>query len=366
MEHNVAHIASWKIDTPFENWLSHKADNNEMWKKIYVLFYRIFDAEYYKKGLKLLDKNIEKFWGGYSLSKREHDDLQIDMIYSLHRFGCMFDEYFLFDFRHLNSKGRETFVTDKNRWAIYGAYNKDENYALFLDKNKTYELYRDFYGRECVLIAGSEDYEKFSAFIDRHCSVIVKPYNQSGGRGIFILRKDDYATVEDAFTKAIENGSVFIEELIRSDSELQSFHEGSLNTLRVPTIYKDGEVTVWRPFARFGRGDAVVDNAASGGLICLVDEKSGVIYSARDESGNEYLYHPDSKKQLVGYRIPRWNEAKDLVIKLANVLPDNRYTGWDIALTPNGWVMVEGNASGQIIQQIVLKCGLKRELELML
>lgn len=41
------------------------------------------------------------------------------MVYSLHRFGCMFDEYFMFDFEHLTAAGRETFITDKKRWEYY-------------------------------------------------------------------------------------------------------------------------------------------------------------------------------------------------------------------------------------------------------
>lgn len=33
-------IAQWKIDTPFENWLSYKADKSEFWKSVYVKYYR--------------------------------------------------------------------------------------------------------------------------------------------------------------------------------------------------------------------------------------------------------------------------------------------------------------------------------------
>lgn len=39
-------IARWKIDTPFENWLSKEADKSEFWKRMYVAYYKIFDNEY--------------------------------------------------------------------------------------------------------------------------------------------------------------------------------------------------------------------------------------------------------------------------------------------------------------------------------
>lgn len=38
-------IAQWKIDTPFENWLSYKADKSEFWKSVYVKYYRFFDKK---------------------------------------------------------------------------------------------------------------------------------------------------------------------------------------------------------------------------------------------------------------------------------------------------------------------------------
>ncbi len=38
--------AVWKLDTPFENWLSYKADKSEFFKRLYVLYYVIFDNEY--------------------------------------------------------------------------------------------------------------------------------------------------------------------------------------------------------------------------------------------------------------------------------------------------------------------------------
>ena len=42
-------IARWKLNNPFENWLSYKADKSEFWKCIYVLYYQIFDYKYYSK-----------------------------------------------------------------------------------------------------------------------------------------------------------------------------------------------------------------------------------------------------------------------------------------------------------------------------
>ena len=44
-------------------------------------------------------------------------------------------------------------------------------------------------------------------------------------------------------------------------------HKESVNTLRIHTICFDGDVTVFHPYIRIGRGKSVVDNAGSGGVF---------------------------------------------------------------------------------------------------
>ena len=49
-----------------------------------------------------------------------------------------------------------------------------------------------------------------------------------------------------------------------------------------------------------------------------------------------------------------------MIAKLVQVLPDQRYVGWDLALSKDGWVLVEGNSGGQFVgPQISLKKGIR-------
>ena len=104
-------IAGWKIDSPIERALSKAADKGGFWRYLYVNYYKLFDREYYQKGLKFIDKNIRTFVG--PVSEEQRQEYVYDMVYSLHRFGCMFDEYFMYNFPQLNVAGRESFITDK-------------------------------------------------------------------------------------------------------------------------------------------------------------------------------------------------------------------------------------------------------------
>ena len=161
---------------------------------------------------------------------------------------------------------------------------------------------------------------------------------------------------------SFRNGYI-MEEVIKQNPEMARFHPESVNTVRIPTIRTGDRVRVVIPFMRTGRGSSIVDNAGAGGIICALDVEEGSIIAAADEHGNRYDKHPDTGEMLIGFKVPRWDEAKQMAVELAAVVPDNRYAGWDLALTENGWVLVEANARGQFVTQIATKKGFRKELE---
>jgi hypothetical protein len=122
-------------------------------------------------------------------------------------------------------------------------------------------------------------------------------------------------------------------------------------------------IEVLHPFLKIGRGDSVVDNGGAGGILCAIDPQTGVVTHTGDENGNVFEVHPETGEQIIGFTIPRWNEVSDLVKELAQITPSNRYTGWDIALSNDGWVLVEANARGQFIGwQLTTQVGFKEEI----
>ena len=49
--------------------------------------------------------------------------------------------------------------------------------------------------------------------------------------------------------------------------------------------------------------------------------------------------------------------------EISQKTPSVRYIGWDFSHTEEGWLIIEGNASGQMIgPQIVWKKGMKKEI----
>ena len=341
------------------------ADESFEAKKEYVNFYKNNDTEYYNKGLVFADKAIETFCK-YEMNKEEHDYLVTDMVYCLHRFGFSFEEYFWYRLDLKSFKGRNEFISDKVRYYLYNLLNYANNHDKFRNKSEAYKIFGEFYKRDLIEVSGEKDFEQFKNFVNLHDRFIVKPIDGDCGRGTFIINYNDFGSIEDMFN-ALTIPCV-LEELIVQDDELAKFYPQSVNTVRIPVVKsKTGEkVFIFHPFLRTGRGNAVVDNAGAGGVFSDIDADTGLVYTAGiDEHGIEYLKHPDTNEVIIGFQIPKWKEAIDLVER-ASACTTNRYIGWDLALTKNGWVIVEANDGAQFVSQLADKKGRLREfLELM-
>lgn len=92
-----------------------------------------------------------------------------------------------------------------------------------------------------------------------------------------------------------------------------------------------------------------------------IDIEHGFVCSmARDNRSNEYSVHPDTKCKLVGFDLPEWRKAIELVKELASVVEGATVISWDLAYSDKGWLVVEGNDVGEpYLLQAPLQIGLK-------
>lgn len=356
-------ISRWKIDTPFENWLGHKADNSNIWKRLYVLYYRIFDGKYYKKGLELAKKEVERQkrnaslpeWGGY---------LYVDMIYSQHRFGATFEDYFIYNFYNLNAFGRSKFNTLKLQYGYCQLVNAEHIRELFEDKGACYEKFREFYRRDLCVVKQESDMDGFRNFVRRHPSFIYKPINGHSGTGIKIYKdvSEDKETLLGIMHAG--DGQFVAEELIEQAEGMKVLHAESINTIRILTFTVNGDVNVMGAAIRMGVGKANVDNAGAGGIYAGVDAGEGIVNSlARNNEGDRYLRHPDTSVVIPGFVVPQWKEALELVCRMALTEKGATAIAWDLAYSTKGWLMVEGNDVGDpYLLQAPLQKGIKQEI----
>lgn len=281
------------------------------------------------------------------------------------------DEYLYYHFQNKTLEERLEFVNDLEHVDVTECINKPRNLYIFEDKAETYKRYKDFYKRDVIALYSRVYWggRRLLEFAEKHGRIIIKPLASSCGQGVMIIDHNKVDNKEDYYNRVVRDyckgleGGLIAEEVLSQVSELEQFHPTSLNTVRITTIRFNDHVEIIGPFIRFGRGGLVVDNGGAGGIICDIDAETGKIIACADETGTPFTKHPDTGLDLIGFTIPQWEEAKTLARQLAQVIPSNRYTGWDLALTPEkGWVMIEGNARGQFVGwQIPLQKGFRAQ-----
>ena len=78
---------------------------------------------------------------------------------------------------------------------------------------------------------------------------------------------------------------------------------------------------------------------------------SGNVYAdAIDRADNIYSKHPISGKEIVGFKVPMFHDAVELVKECAKVVPEVQYIGWDVAISQNGPLIIEGNCFPGVFQ----------------
>ena len=161
--------------------------------------------------------------------------------------------------------------------------------------------------------------------------------------------------------------------LVRCD-ELRDVMPGTaLGTLRIITyIRRDG--TVLAPYAiiKLPVTGQVADNfvhGQSGNLISGIDVASGTMINAFGRPRGKHLptqfrTHPETGSLIVGRRVPRWHDVLDLSVRAAKAFREMRTVGWDIGITDEGPIVIEGNRTYDAdLLQITLQRGLRSEID---
>ena len=116
---------------------------------------------------------------------------------------------------------------------------------------------------------------------------------------------------------------------------------------------------------RVGNGSKVVDNFHSGGMSAVVDCETGLVTAeAMDKEGIRYECHPRTGTRFEGFQIPCWEQVKEMVKDACRQPPEMPVIGWDVAITEEGPLLIEGNRRpGFDMVQMLVNEGQKYVLE---
>lgn len=167
-------------------------------------------------------------------------------------------------------------------------------------------------------------------------------YLDAGGR------RWDAADLVARLAEQSLSGPVLVQRRLVNHATIARLSPRALSTVRVMTTTVAGRAPAFLVgVLRMGTGDSSADNFAQGGIAAPVDAETGELGVARGLDVNDlpcvHCRHPDTDEPIAGTRLPFWRESIDLAVRAHALIGDLPVVGWDIAITPNGPVLVEGN-----------------------
>lgn len=210
----------------------------------------------------------------------------------------------------------------------------------------------------------------FSHDMDAFC----KPSSGQLGNGAFALKVQDSNIYVDGkpfdVDKLIEillSDNYLVQERIYQHPTMNTLCDSTINSIRLITVMDKDEVV--HPFGarlRIGRQGSSVDNWAKGGILVGIDMETGGLFKKgflKPEYGVSTEFHLDTKIKFDGFVIPYFQEAVEAAVKLHNYLYRCHSVGWDIAITENGPMFIEGNGLWEISGAQAVHGGLKKQIE---
>lgn len=162
----------------------------------------------------------------------------------------------------------------------------------------------------------------------------------------------------------MNKGTYILQKAIHQSEQMKKINSGSINTLRIITVKSGEKIKVLSSLLRVGTNvTGNVDNWAAGGLAIGIQDngylKKYGFY--KPGHGMKTAIHPDSKIIFEEYKVPMLEEAYKLAIKAHKFFYNVGAIGWDIAITEDGPIFVEGNDNFEITLMQACDRPLKKE-----
>lgn len=279
------------------------------------------------------------------VAKEEHrfyPGLILDTAYCVFRYGLALTDYLNFKIYNRTADERKEYVGARMENTFYACVSPAKYKKRYTIKPDFLEDFKKYTKREFVMPEEGK-FADFSAFLDRHDMFIAKPYDGIGGKDVAKVCTAEIHDREAYFRECLAN-RLFLEELVVQHPQLDVLCPKSVNTLRIMTFNDHGKPEILWMGLRVGNGVNDIDNFHAKGMILKVDWETGrVIGKGTDKDNVEYEKHPTTGVTFDGFQIPCFQEAKEMVLQASLESDKILVVGWDVAISENGPVVIEGN-----------------------
>lgn len=138
-----------------------------------------------------------------------------------------------------------------------------------------------------------------------------------------------------------------ITEYLFMHHELKKIYPNSVNTIRVAVVNQSAyEPKIMQTYMRIGSSKSgFTDNVGYGGICAKIDTATGRYYCAEQLRNHKFTpcpKHPDTGVEIEGI-VPNWDYMCEGVLNICRFMPELEYLGFDIAITDDGFKIIEIN-----------------------
>lgn len=304
---------------------------------------------------------MERYYFPYGFDRKSMDRKKI----------C--DDYIVYENAFLNKMFKSNNYFDrKNKICSANCIVSDKFYFYLFLKSLNFPTPKILYYTKNGKLFYDEYHhgEEISSILNYDIDAFAKQMEGQLGDGAFAIKIQDskvYVNNElvsstNDLLKTFTDSSYIIEERIIQHPELNKLCSTAVNTIRLVTlITPNEEIITVRAGLRIGREGNCVDNCAKGGIYVGIDlntgklMKKGIIKPThgkplyqQPDNGKVVYQQPDNGVVFEGFEIPFFKEAMEMTKDLHSKLYRIHSVGWDIAISPDGPVIIEGNSLWEV------------------
>lgn len=293
--------------------------------------------------------NTEKYYFAYGFDRKSMNLKKIDNEYIVNESAFLKKMDF-----HNDNPGKKMFhgkciVADKFYFYLFlKSLNIPTPKILYYTRNG--KLFYNYAGVK----------EGIDAILNKDMDAFAKPFGGQLGDGAFAIKVKDTSVYvngqlrkeTDGLLQTFAKTSYVIQERVIQHPQMNKLCSTAVNTIRLLTLMTPNkEIIAFRAGLRIGREGSSVDNCAKGGVFVGIDMNTGKLLKKgiiKPPYGNTVFQHPDTGVVFEGFEIPFFKEAVEMAKELHSKLYRIHSVGWDIAITQDGPVFIEGNSRWEV------------------
>lgn len=322
-------------------------------------------------GYYILKTPKTQFYKYFNFVKKEKKisslSLYWEILCSSLKYNISFIDYFKLRFFNKTSQEREEYVGAGFMYKYQLKMNPLQSRDVLESKIKFLTRFNEFSGRKWATFKTlQENPELLQDFLKNEKGKVVLKYSKGqSGKEVNVVETANI-TPEDLLNLMKNNKYDLIETFVTQHDYLMNIAPRGLNTVRMVTqLINNNDVQIIGASLRLSIYKSV-DNMGAGNMVLPLDLETGKttgkgIYV--DITKEDPDVHPLTGCTLTGITVPYWQECKNIVLKAALLTPENKSIGWDIAVTNNGPLLIEGNHNwNHDSLQLPLRKGFKKIL----